>query len=105
MIIRATATGRRRRGAPTMIVIPTGTDAPIYHWPYVTVGLIVLNVALLFAVPPVASSPKFDENGEIVEGADDISHFEQYALAVGDGRLHPVQWVTHNFLHFGFLHL
>ena len=34
-----------------MIVIPTGTDAPIYHWPYATVGLIVLNVALLFAVP------------------------------------------------------
>ena len=53
-----------------MIVIPTGTDAPIYHWPYVTVGLIVLNVLLLFAVPPVASSPTFDDNGEIVEGAD-----------------------------------
>ena len=28
-----------------------------------------------------------------------------YSLAVGDGRLHPVQWVTHNFLHFGFMHL
>jgi membrane associated rhomboid family serine protease len=88
-----------------MIVIPTGTDAPIYHWPYVTVGLIVLNVLLLFAIPPVASSPKFDENGEIVEGADEVSPFERYALSVGDGRLHPVQWVTHNFLHFGFLHL
>ncbi len=25
--------------ALAMIVIPTGTDAPIYHWPYVTVGL------------------------------------------------------------------
>ena len=22
-----------------MIVIPTGTDAPIYHWPYATVAL------------------------------------------------------------------
>ena len=88
-----------------MIVIPTGTDAPIYHWPYVTVGLIVLNVLLLFAVPPVASSPTFDDNGEIVEGADSISLFERYALTVGDGRLHPVQWVTHNFLHLGILHL
>ncbi len=29
-----------------MIVIPTGTDAPIYHWPYATVALIVLNTAL-----------------------------------------------------------
>jgi hypothetical protein len=39
-----------------MIVIPTGADAPIYHWPYATVALIVLNVALLFAVPPVAGT-------------------------------------------------
>jgi membrane associated rhomboid family serine protease len=88
-----------------MIVIPTGTDAPIYHWPYATVGLIVLNVVLMFLVPPVASEPKFDENGEIVSGADDRSPFERFALTIGDGKLHPLQWVTHNFLHFGFLHL
>ena len=35
-----------------MLIIPTGTDAPIYHWPLVTVGLIVLNIAVFFAVPP-----------------------------------------------------
>ena len=40
-----------------MIVIPTGTDAPIYHWPYATVGLIVLNVILLFVVPPESHTP------------------------------------------------
>lgn len=88
-----------------MIVIPTGTDAPIYHWPYITVGFIILNVALFLAVPPVAGSPRFDENGEIVEGAEATSLFERYALRIGDGRLHPVQWVTHNFLHMGILHL
>ncbi|MFO0889754.1 MAG: rhomboid family intramembrane serine protease [Isosphaeraceae bacterium] len=88
-----------------MLVIPTGTDAPIYHWPYATVGLIVLNVALLFLVPPVASEAQFDDNGEIVAGSERTSPFEQYSLTIGDGRLHPIQWVTHNFLHLGILHL
>jgi membrane associated rhomboid family serine protease len=88
-----------------MIVIPTGTDAPIYHWPYATVGLIILNVLLFFAIPPVASRPAFDENGNIIEGTDNRSNFERYSLAVGDGHLHPIQWITHNFLHLGFLHL
>jgi membrane associated rhomboid family serine protease len=88
-----------------MIVIPTGTDAPIYHWPYATVGLIILNVLLFFVIPPVASPPAFDENGNIIEGTDNRSNFERYSLAVGDGHLHPIQWITHNFLHLGFLHL
>jgi membrane associated rhomboid family serine protease len=34
----------------------------------------------------------------------EVSNFERYALALGDG-LHPVQWVTHNFLHYGVVHL
>jgi membrane associated rhomboid family serine protease len=88
-----------------MIVIPTGTDAPIYHWPYATVGLIVLNVALLFVVPPQSSAPELDDNGDVIEGSQQITNFERYALAIGDGRLHPIQWVTHNFLHYGLLHL
>src|SRR5215218_2515477 len=88
-----------------MIVIPTGTDAPIYHWPFVTVALILVNIALMFAVPPVDSTPQLDENDEVIEDTSSVSTFDRYALALGDGRLHPVQWVTHNFLHYGFLHL
>jgi len=88
-----------------MIVIPTGTDAPIYHWPYATVALIVLNVVLLIAVPPEAGKVRLDENDKVIEDVETVSNFERYSLAVGDGRLHPVQWVTHNFLHFGYLHL
>jgi len=88
-----------------MIVIPTGTDAPIYYRPYATVALIVLNVALLIAVPPVAGIVRLDENDEVIEDVETVSNFERYSLALGDGRLHPVQWVTHNFLHYGFLHL
>ncbi len=88
-----------------MIVIPTGTDAPIYHWPYATIGLIVVNVALLFAVPPQSSVPELDENDDVIENVQDVTNFERYALALGDGRLHPLQWVTHNFLHYGLGHL
>jgi len=88
-----------------MIIVPTGTDAPIYHWPYATVGLILLNVALFFAIPPASAAPRLDENDEVIEVSEPVSKFERYALALGDGRLHPVQWVTHNFLHYGFGHL
>jgi membrane associated rhomboid family serine protease len=88
-----------------MIIIPTGTDAPIYHWPFATVGLIVVNVALLFAVPPQSSTPKLDENDEVIADVQEVTNFERYSLALGDGGLHPIQWVTHNFLHFGLGHL
>ncbi|SIN86678.1 Membrane associated serine protease, rhomboid family [Singulisphaera sp. GP187] len=88
-----------------MIVIPTGTDAPIYHWPYVTVMLIALNVALLFVVPPDTGVILLNEDDEVIESVESVSQFDRYALALGDGRLHPVQWVTHNFLHYGLGHL
>ena len=88
-----------------MIVIPTGTDAPIYHWPYATVGLIVLNVVLLFLVPATSPTPEIDDEGNVVTQQRDETSFERYALRLGDGRLHPIQWVTHNFLHFNLLHL
>lgn len=62
--------------------IPVGTDAPIYYWPYATVGLIIANVLVWLLGP--------DEH--------------TYALVYGNG-LHPIQWVTSNFMHGGFLHL
>ena len=88
-----------------MIIIPTGTDAPIYHWPYATVGLILLNIAMFLAVPPKATELDLDENGNVIEDVHKISNFERFALTLGDGRLHPIQWVTHNFLHYDTLHL
>jgi membrane associated rhomboid family serine protease len=88
-----------------MIIVPMGTDAPIYHWPYATVGLIALNVVLLFVVPPDSMHPALDDNGDVVEEVQEVSNFDRYALSIGDGRLHPIQWVTHNFLHYGIFHL
>ena len=69
-----------------MFLIPYGTNAPIYHWPIATVGLIVINV-VVFALS--IASPE---------------SVEPFILAFGDG-FHPVQWITSNFLHADIFHL
>jgi membrane associated rhomboid family serine protease len=66
------------------MIIPWGTDAPIYHRPVVTVALIALNVLLFFLFP--------------------TADHEEWALALGEGT-HPLQWVACNFMHFGLGHL
>jgi membrane associated rhomboid family serine protease len=65
---------------------PYGTDAPIYHWPFTTVALIVVNAVVLCAelAAPEQVAP--------------------FILVFGNG-LHPVQWITNNFLHAGIFHL
>ena len=63
-----------------------GTDAPIYHYPIITAVMVVINVAIHFFVS--------------VTGYD----VTPWILAFGDG-FHPLQWVSHNFLHIGWLHL
>jgi membrane associated rhomboid family serine protease len=68
-------------------MIPFRTDAPIYHWPVATVGLIVVNVAVFGALLGV--SPEADP---------------WWVLSHGDG-LHPIQWVTSNFVHANVGHL
>lgn len=74
-----------------MFVAPIATDAPVYHFPWGTIGLITVNALMHLAsacgwIPPV----------------DSLS--QDYALSHGDG-LHPLQWVTSNFLHAGWVHL
>jgi membrane associated rhomboid family serine protease len=66
--------------------IPYSTDAPIYHWPRATVGLIAADVLIHVGreLAPQAAEP--------------------FALALGEG-LHPVQWLTNNYLHADVLHL
>src|SRR4051794_4471423 len=69
------------------MIIPWGTDAPIYHWPKATVGLIVANVAAFVAT---ATLPP--------------EEFVGWTLVRGAG-LHPAQWLTNNFMHADPLHL
>ncbi len=63
-----------------------GTDAPIYHYPIVTSIMAVVNIGVHLMVTSL--------------GIDILP----YILAFGDG-FHPLQWLTHNFLHAGWLHL
>jgi membrane associated rhomboid family serine protease len=59
-----------------------GTDAPLYHYPIVTIGMVVVNVVIHWLI--------------VVTGFDATPYY----LYFGDG-FHPLQWVTHNFLHGG----
>ncbi len=60
------------------------SDTPLYHYPFATVGAMVLCV--VFSL------------GAITTGSTD------YILVWGDG-YHPTQWVTSNFAHVGIAHL
>lgn len=32
------------------MMLPISTDAPVYHWPFVTVGLIAINTAVFVLI-------------------------------------------------------
>ncbi|MDG3005644.1 rhomboid family intramembrane serine protease [Paludisphaera mucosa] len=66
------------------MIIPWGTDAPIYHRPYATIAVMIACV-LVFA-------------------ADPYHRHTEWMLALGDG-IHPVQWVTNIFMHADIMHL
>lgn len=66
------------------MLIPYSTDAPIYHYPISTVGLIVANV-FCFVL--------FGESGP------ESIWFLHY------GSLNPIEWVTSIFMHADWIHL
>jgi membrane associated rhomboid family serine protease len=68
-----------------MIIIPVNTDAPIYHWPWMTLLLVAIN-AVTFIVTGFGENP------------------DGWLLRFGQG-LNPVEWVAYSFLHAGWLHL
>ncbi|HEU5118612.1 MAG TPA: rhomboid family intramembrane serine protease, partial [Isosphaeraceae bacterium] len=61
------------------MLLPWGTDAPVYHWPVATAGLILTNIAIFV--------------GEATGTVD----ADSWSLALGHG-LHPAQWISHAFL-------
>jgi membrane associated rhomboid family serine protease len=73
------------------MLIPYNSDAPLYHPPIATVGLIVVNTLLYFVWPP---------NIDITSGPWP----DWRMLYLGHG-IWPWQWVTANFMHADFLHL
>ncbi len=69
------------------MLFPYDTDAPIYHWPIATVGLIATNVVVFFGM--VGAS---------------LPDLEPWILQWGQG-WQPVQWVSSRFMHAGLGHL
>lgn len=67
------------------MIVPYSTDAPIYHFPWMTIVLIVVN-CITFGITRMG----LENDG--------------WLLQYGNG-LHPLEWVAYNFLHFGPFHL
>lgn len=77
-------------------MIPYSTDAPIYHFPYATIGLIVANVLAFIALPGPSGVPE-------MEAIDAAVAIEPFVLS--HDRIAPWQWLTCNFLHMDHVHL
>lgn len=71
-----------------MPLIPINTDAPLYYFPYATIGLIVVNI-VCFAVTGFAMNDQLAE---------------PWLLHYGDG-LNPLEWIPAAFAHQGFMHI
>ncbi len=68
------------------MLIPYNTDAPVYHFPAATLGLIVVNVLCFTAT-----------------GAGDVEGHAAWILHYGS--INPIQWISSLFFHMGPLHL
>lgn len=66
------------------MLIPYSTDAPIYHYPISTIGLIVVNVFCF-----------------ICFGTSDLDSIWYLHY----GSFNPLEWLTSIFMHFGVIHL
>ena len=71
-----------------MPLIPINTDAPLYYFPYATMGLIVVNI-VCFAVTGFAMNDQLAE---------------PWLLHYGVG-LNPLEWIPAAFAHQGFMHI
>ena len=71
-----------------MPLIPINTDAPLYHFPYATIGLIVIN-SICFVATGFALNEKL---------------LEPWLLQYGEG-LNPLEWIPAAFAHAGLTHL
>lgn len=67
------------------MIIPIGTDAPLYHWPWMTLVLVGLNVVSFLATG---------------FGRD----YDGWMLSYGNG-IHPIEWLAYSFFHVNGMHL
>jgi membrane associated rhomboid family serine protease len=69
-----------------MFFFPYNTDAPLYHYPIATIGLIIVNFFLFI----------------IGLSLDEATHA---SLVLTFDAVRPTQWLTMNFMHAGPMHL
>ena len=69
------------------MLLVTGSGAPLYHYPITTLSLIVINTLIHIGV-----------------STQDPAVIMPWCLEYGNG-IHPLQWISCNFLHIGWLHL
>jgi len=74
------------------MLLPYKTDAPLYHAPLATVGLIFANIAAFAWAYYVHTQTA------------DFRLVSSLMLQLGSG-LHPLQWLTANFIHLDIFHL
>lgn len=111
------------------MLVPFNSDAPLYHPPIATVGLIVVNILLFFLWPPRLTledeieqmlierlsagdyeEPTTEEEAEaliekwLAELPAEVRYPDERLLHMGNG-LRPWQWVTANFMHADIVHL
>lgn len=75
-----------------MIIAPYSTDAPIYHLPIATGGLILTNIAVFFAT-----------TFQLMRGNIEVESIEWLILQFNT--INPFQWISGAFMHDGFMHL
>ncbi len=95
-----------------MLIIPYGTDTPIYHWPVATAAIIVANVVayiVQMSLPMVPVEDVYSPDNPVrmayeIKGITQVPGWKPYALSHGEG-LHPVQWLTAMIIHADPAHL
>ncbi len=99
---------RTLKGWIALVVVPYGTDAPLYHLPVMTITLVVLNILMFFAAPihELATGTEQHPLEVMIEAllVHDTEPSSEYELQFGAG-LKPWQWISSSFLHASLLHL
>lgn len=86
--------------------IPVGTDAPLYHRPVATVGLIVTNVGVFIASCWLSGA--IFGIGTVGHGFEETPTIGQKLVSffcLNFGTINPLQWLTANFMHADPIHL
>ena len=79
-----------------MFFFPYACNFPVRYWPFTTVGLIALNVAIYLWMGHLPQAPP---GGQLTAAQQQqVAQAEQWRLSYGEG-MKPEQWVLSSFIH------